>query len=108
MNRVMVSMQGVHFGKNYWVSHETITGCEAKLIPQEHPQYWEWVLNANPNIPSKMSKETALIDSITLRDLFAAAALQGMIKPSARNLDRNHLAIDAYFYADGMLMERDK
>ena len=42
---VSVDIQGVLFGKYYWVSHETITGCVANLIPQKHPQYWEWVLS---------------------------------------------------------------
>lgn len=38
-----VDTQGVHFGPNYWVSHETITGCVASEIERTRPEYWAWV-----------------------------------------------------------------
>ena len=40
--QVMVDSKGILFGERYWVSHETITGCIAKLIPTHHKQYWQW------------------------------------------------------------------
>ena len=42
----------------------------------------------------------------TLRDQFAMAAMQALLAGKSA-LDRNQLAADAYFYADGM-MERRK
>ena len=41
---VTVHKDGVQFGKWCWFSHESITGCEAALIPTKHKQYYEWFL----------------------------------------------------------------
>ena len=41
---VTVHKDGVQFGKWCWFSHESITGCEAALIPTKHKQYHEWFL----------------------------------------------------------------
>ena len=41
---VTVHKDGVQFGKWCWVSHESITGCEASLIPTKRKQYYEWFL----------------------------------------------------------------
>jgi hypothetical protein len=39
---ITVDSEGVTFGPFYWVSHESITGCEAELIPTKHKQYFNW------------------------------------------------------------------
>jgi len=44
--KVTCQKDGVMFGKYCWFSHETITGCEAALIPTKHKQYYEWFLAA--------------------------------------------------------------
>ena len=43
----------------------------------------------------------------TLRDQFAMAAMQALLEGKSA-LDRNQLAIDAYFYAEGMMEARKK
>jgi hypothetical protein len=43
----------------------------------------------------------------TLRDQFAMAAMQALLAGKSA-LDRNQLAIDAYFYAEGMMEARKK
>lgn len=43
----------------------------------------------------------------TLRDQFAMAAMQALLAGKSA-LDRNQLAIDAYFYAEGMMEAREK
>ena len=52
------------------------------------------------------------IQVVTLRDLFAAAALAGMIAATSGNQyeypDGDYLANLAYFYAEDMLAEREK
>lgn len=46
---------------------------------------------------------------MTLRDYFAAKALQGMLAASTRQqIDEHMLARDAYKVADAMLLERAK
>ena len=62
-NSIIVGVQGVVFGKNYWVSHEEITGCVANLIPERHKQYWEWVNAQAASQPAQQSaKDSALND----------------------------------------------
>ena len=61
----------------------------------------------NPNlVPSNEYEPT---DRVTLRDLFAAAALQGLLADSKRDDKRNTPSVfanDAYVYADALLKER--
>ncbi len=43
---------------------------------------------------------------MTLRDYFAAKAMQSLIRTGEYRDNRTRLATDAYFYADAMLAER--
>lgn len=43
---------------------------------------------------------------MTLRDYFAAAALQGMLADKSKGYPHNEYASDAYAFADAMLEER--
>jgi hypothetical protein len=63
---VTVDSQGVLFGKNYWVSHESITGCVAELIPKRHSQYWEWVLSAKINASALRQEQITECCGITI------------------------------------------
>ena len=47
-------------------------------------------------------------EAMTMRDYFAAAALQGLIASEQGELSHIHGAADAYRYADAMLKERSK
>ena len=85
--KISVDLQGVHFGKNYWVSHETITGCEAKLIPIKHPAYWEWCLNVHAlpilNAAEEMRERAAQLfepwsENHLLADFDAAKAIRAL------------------------------
>ena len=49
-----------------------------------------------------------LSSEITLRDLFAAAALAGMTGDENRSGDFSNYATDAFRFADAMLSERSK
>ena len=46
-------------------------------------------------------------EGMTLRDYFAAAALQGLLT-STKTADGNAVVQDAYRVADAMILERDK
>lgn len=43
---------------------------------------------------------------MTLRDYFAAKAMQGMLMRGYGNIE--HLPVDAYAFADAMIAEREK
>lgn len=45
---------------------------------------------------------------MTLRDYFAAAALQGMLADKSRGYPHHEYASDAYSFADAMMAERTK
>jgi hypothetical protein len=45
---------------------------------------------------------------MTLRDYFAAKALQGLLSDSYDFSDRNRIAVKAYDFADAMLKAREK
>ena len=45
---------------------------------------------------------------MTLRDYFAAKALQGLLSESYDFSDRNRIAVKAYDFADAMLKAREK
>lgn len=47
-------------------------------------------------------------NGMTLRDYFAAKAMQGMLADPEINTEPNLLAKVAYAYADGMIAERSK
>jgi hypothetical protein len=57
----------------------------------------------NPNATEKEIKEA---QGMSLRDYFAAAALQGLVQGEFERF--RHLATDAYMIADCMLAERAK
>lgn len=61
--------------------------------PQGHQKHW--VYEGTPGM--------------TLRDYFAAAALQAIVsKPECRNHEATTIARDAYRLADSMLAERER
>ena len=45
-------------------------------------------------------------DGMSLRDYFAAKAMQGMLMRGYGNIE--HLPVDAYKFADAMIAEREK
>ena len=45
-------------------------------------------------------------EGLTLRDYFAAKAMQGMLMRGYGNIE--HLPVDAYAFADAMIAEREK
>ena len=47
-------------------------------------------------------------DGMTLRDYFAAKAMQALIAAAEGDLHHHHGAYDAYAYADAMLKARDQ
>jgi hypothetical protein len=52
---------------------------------------------------------TPLIDQITLRDYFAAAAMQGLLTSEiVEEYSNTHVANIAYMVADAMLEERNR
>lgn len=60
-----------------------------------------------------IEKREVVYHGLTLRDYFAAAALQGLLAYGAQTLDENipeetALTKDAYLFADAMLAEREK
>ena len=60
-----------------------------------------------PAFPSTMTDDTLHVPGMTLRDYFAAKALQGLVVSEA-GLTFKAVAEDAYKYADAMLAERQK
>jgi hypothetical protein len=48
------------------------------------------------------------INDMTLRDYFAAKAMQALIAAAEGDLHHHHGAYDAYAYADAMLKARDQ
>ena len=54
--------------------------------------------------------ETQILQGMTLRDYFAAKAMQGRIINNDNNGDIPHdwIAVDAYRYADAMLKAREQ
>lgn len=64
-------------------------------------------LDINCDVPMPSCKEPKV--EMTLRDYFAAKALQGMLAASNRQASDEHMfARDAYTVADAMLRERAK
>jgi len=62
-------------------------------------------MNETPAFPTWRSNKD-MKEGMTLRDYFAAAAMQGLL---SQNRQTYHLvAIDAYVMADCMLTEREK
>jgi hypothetical protein len=47
-------------------------------------------------------------EGMTLRDYFAAKALQGLLSDSYDFSDRNRIAVKAYDFADAMLKAREQ
>ena len=72
--------------------------------------------NGGPAFPSHGSMGEVVCDGMTLRDYFAAKAMQGMLAyPGCDSRGSHHnnntpqgVAIMAYAYADAMIAERDK
>lgn len=71
--------------------------------------------NGGPAFPleeSEFNDGTRREEGMSIRDYFAAAALQGMIGAGFRSgvSDNvaNATALDAYAFADGMIREREK
>jgi hypothetical protein len=58
-----------------------------------------------PAFPTKRLIERD-VDGMTLRDYFAAKALNALIIGAGGDLSHNHGAKDAYMYADAMLEAR--
>jgi len=62
------------------------------------------------NFPNEAGKGIMYHEGMTLRDYFAAKAMQGLITDQSIFLDNNEFEIahDAYVLADAMLKERTK
>lgn len=55
------------------------------------------------------TEETFVAKGMTLRDYFAAKAMQALIyRPESENWTIEEIAIDAYSYANEMLKEREQ
>ncbi|HFS8111105.1 TPA: hypothetical protein ACH2I9_002414 [Enterobacter asburiae] len=62
--------------------------------------------NGGPAFPVAGSEHNYPIDGMTLRDYFAAKAMQGVVVNGA--FDKfDHIAVDAYRLADAMLRARE-
>lgn len=63
-------------------------------------------MNKNTGGPAFPGESALLNKGMTLRDWFAAKAMQGMLMRGYGNLE--HLPVDAYAFADAMIAEREK
>jgi len=66
--------------------------------------------NGGPAFPGTKDKWGDPLPGLTIRDYFAAKAMQGMISRTSWGIedDAGDIAGEAYGYADAMLAEREK
>jgi len=65
--------------------------------------------NGGPAFPSSIVDDSLHVPGMTLRDYFAAKAMQGMLEMAEyRDLTSEEYARGAYRVADAMLAEREK
>ncbi|PTT41492.1 hypothetical protein DBR23_05965 [Acidovorax sp. HMWF018] len=65
------------------------------------------VSTGNPDAPHQDGHTTAQFPGMTLRDYFAAKALQGLLSDSKVQAPRSEFAAEAYAMADEMLRARE-
>ena len=60
-----------------------------------------------PTEPNAKSMEGRLLETISLRDYFAAKAMQGLLAGTLKSSDTSLIARDCYAMADAMLKARE-